>query len=293
MQFRIRMELTHILMIQLSIRKLERDFKTENQLLEADKERRVTKRSSSLLLMIRMRSLIDWHERTKIYSKKMQDFPVKTKFLSNRFHTSKKHLLIPALLEASNNLRCHHHRKFKVLSDKKILTNSSLKSSIRSTGDSSMKILSLESHSILKSILSKVHSKVTMICFSIVQLPENLLSNWWLKNTLIMPKWERTKEQDWTVGKLAPILPTSLKKLTWKISLSWREIPKTQSTVKDISSLLLFSVWCAALHTFKTTPTQSNKEMVDSRFHFQSNHKLLEAETLNQPSHLLQKSKQD
>jgi len=146
MPFKTRMELTHIWMIQLNIRKLERDFRTENQLSEADKERRVTKRSSRLLLMIRTKSLINWHERTRIYSRKMLVFQVKTKYLSNRFHTSKKHLQTPALLVASNNHRYRHHRKCKMLSDKKILTNSSLKFSIRSTEDSSKTIQSQESH---------------------------------------------------------------------------------------------------------------------------------------------------
>jgi hypothetical protein len=127
-KFKTRMEHIHTLMTQLNTKKPERDFKIESQLLEADKERRVTKRNSNKLLMIKMRSLINWHERIKTFSKRMLVYPVKTKFSSNKWHTSRKHLLTPALLAVSNNHRYQHHRKRKTLLDKKILTFSSLKS---------------------------------------------------------------------------------------------------------------------------------------------------------------------
>lgn len=54
-----RMEHTLILMTQLNTRKPERDFKTENLLLEADKERRATRKSLRMPLTTKTRSLIN------------------------------------------------------------------------------------------------------------------------------------------------------------------------------------------------------------------------------------------
>jgi hypothetical protein len=67
----IKMELTHTLTTQLNIRRPERDFKTESQLLEAGKERRVTKKSSNRLSMNRMLSLNCFQEIRKYYRGKM------------------------------------------------------------------------------------------------------------------------------------------------------------------------------------------------------------------------------
>lgn len=69
--FSIKMELTHTLTTPLNIRRPERDFKTESQLLEADKERRVTKKSSNRLSMNRMLSLNCFQEIRKYYRGKM------------------------------------------------------------------------------------------------------------------------------------------------------------------------------------------------------------------------------
>lgn len=85
---------THIWMTQLNIKKQERDFKTENQQLEADKEKRVTKKNLKKLLKIRTKLLIEPLSKTKNCKKKILFSQVKTKFLNNKSNISKIHLQI-------------------------------------------------------------------------------------------------------------------------------------------------------------------------------------------------------